>query len=108
MMFLGTRKPQKIKQSSVVTIPAIWIKQFAPDKIRELSFFMDENLNLIIKAPGPEDDTVIVDEDSKEKPIQEPQTIPKRIQKKQRFIHLKKINVDDLDEIQSKIDKQTK
>jgi bifunctional DNA-binding transcriptional regulator/antitoxin component of YhaV-PrlF toxin-antitoxin module len=48
---LGVRRPQKVKTSFVLTIPKLWINQFKLEDLSSLEIFMDENKNLVIKAP---------------------------------------------------------
>jgi hypothetical protein len=50
MISLGKRVVQKLRTSKIVTLPALWVRQFEPDKIGKIEFFMDENKNLILKA----------------------------------------------------------
>ena len=56
MIFLGKRKTQKVRTSIVVTVPSVWIKQFEPDKIKELYFYTNEDLDLVVKVQERETD----------------------------------------------------
>jgi hypothetical protein len=49
MIYLGKRKPQKIKRSYTMTLPMMWIRQFSPEQLKDVEVFVNENLDLIIR-----------------------------------------------------------
>ena len=55
MMYLGTRRPQKIGVESLnITLPAAWVQSHSYSKMVELHCFVDIDGNLVLKVPEDE------------------------------------------------------